>query len=76
MSSKIVIPDEQIRKMAEDQKQLDLNYVQRIRQHFSNLNFSGIHVELKIKGLEELESKPLEVYEKEIRERFNNLFSS
>ena len=61
--------------MAEDQKQLDLKYVQQIRQNFSNLNPSGIRVELTVKGLEELESKPLEAYEKEIRERLANLFS-
>ena len=74
MQTVFSISDEEIRKMAKEQKQLDLEQVKRIRQRFSNLKSHGSHVEIQITGLEELESKPLEEYEKDIRERFSQLF--
>ena len=66
----LTISDEKIRKMAKEQKQLDIEHAKQIRQHLSNLKFSGT----QITGFEELESKPLEEYEKDIRERFSQLF--
>ena len=68
------ISDEEIRKMAKEQKQLDLEHAKQIRQHFSNLKFPGAHAEIRITGLAELESKPLEAYDKDIRERVSQLF--
>ena len=68
------ISDEEIRKMAKEQKQLDIEQAKKIRQRFSNLKFSDAHAEIQITGLEELESKPLEEYEKDIRERFSQRF--
>ena len=59
------ISDEGIRKIAKAQKQLDIEQAKQIRQRFS---------EIQITGLEELESKPLEEYEKDIRERFSQCF--
>ena len=70
----LTIPDEEIRKMAKAQKQLDIEQAKQIRQRFSNLKFSGAHAEIQSTGLEELESKPLEEYQKDIRERFPNSF--
>ncbi len=66
----LTISDEEIRKMAKEQKQLDIEQAKQIRQRFSNLKFSGV----QITGLDELESKPLEEYEKDIRERLSQLF--
>ena len=60
------ISDKEIRKMAKARKHLDLEQAKQIRQRFS---------EIQITGLEALESKPLEAYEKDIRERFSQLFS-
>lgn len=70
----LIISDEEIRKMAKAQKQLDIEQAKQIRKHFSNLKFSGVHAEIQITGLEKLESKPLEEYEKDIRERLSQLF--
>ena len=69
------ISDEEIRKMAKEQKQLDIERAKQIRQNFSNLKFPGARAEIQITGLEELESKPLEEYEKDIREQFSQRFS-
>ena len=68
------ISDEEIRKMAKAEKQRDIEQAKQMRQHFSNLKFPGAHAGIQITGLEELESKPLEEYEKDIRERFSQLF--
>lgn len=70
----LIISDEEIRKMAKAQKQLDIEQAKQIRQRFSNLKPPGTHADIQITGLEELESKPLEEYEKDIRERFSQLF--
>ena len=72
----LTISDEEIRKMAKAHKQLDIEQAKQIRQRRSNLKFPGAHAEIQITGLEELESKPLEEYEKDIRERFSQLFPS
>ena len=58
------ISDEEIRKIAKERKQLDIEQAKQIRQRS----------EIQITGVEELESKPLEEYEKDIRERFSQLF--
>ena len=68
------ISDEEIRKMAKKQKQLDIEQAKQIRRSFSNLKFPGARAEIQIAGLEELESKPLEEYEKDIREQLSQLF--
>ena len=71
----LIISDKEIRKRAKAEKQLDIEQAKQIRQHLSNLKFPGAHVEIQITELEEWESKPLEEYEKDIRERFSQLFS-
>ena len=63
------ISDEEIRKRAKALKQLDIEQAKQVRQHFNKT-----HAEIPITRLEELESKPLEEYEKDIRERFSQLF--
>lgn len=66
---KLSISDEEIRGIAESQKQLDVRLAQQIRQKLSSLNFGGASVQIQIQGLERLESKPIEEYEAAIRER-------
>ncbi|MYB96902.1 hypothetical protein F4054_05605 [Candidatus Poribacteria bacterium] len=65
MLDKLRISDEQVRKIAKRQKQEkqdDLDYIQKLQR-------------VRITGLEELASKPLEEYEKAIRKRLSSLFS-
>lgn len=67
--------DEEIRKMAIEAKQRDIEQakqyrvelVKQMRENFSHLNFRGARVDLQIRV--PVESKPLEEYEKEIREQ-------
>ena len=61
------ISDEEIRKRAKEQKQLDIEQAKQIRQRFSNLKFP-------VTEFKELESKPLGEYEKDIREQFSQRF--
>ena len=68
------ISDAEIRKLAKAEKQLDIEQAKQIRQRLSHLKFPGAHAEIQITGLEALESKPLEEYEKDIRERFSQRF--
>ena len=65
------IPDEEIRKMAKENKERDIEQAKQYREIFSNL-IPG--ADIQITGLEDLESKPLEEYEKEIREQLSRLF--
>ena len=64
--------DEEIRKKAIEAKQRDIelakqDLVEQRREIFSILNFPGASVDLQIRA--RVESKPLEEYEKEIREQ-------
>ena len=58
-----------IRELAEEQKQSDVEQAEKLRQYFSN---QGIHV--RVTGLEEFASKPVEEYEDSIREHLLELF--
>ena len=73
-SVKLSISDEEIRRIAELGKQLDIEQAKQIRQNFSNLKFGSASVQVQIHGLEELESKPIEEYEESIRKRLSQIF--
>ena len=66
------ISDEEISKMAKEAKQRDIERAKQIRENFSDQNFPSASTVIKILGIEE--SKPLEEYEKEIREQLPRLF--
>ena len=77
MSNKISISDEQVRRIAKRQKQDDINDIQKFqRDSISIIRQELPAAHIRITGLEELASKPLEEYEKDIRKHFSSLFSN
>ncbi len=75
MSAKLAISNKEVRRIAETQRKLDVQRAHEIRQHFTNIKFPGATAHVKITGLEELESKSIEEYEKDARERISSVFS-
>lgn len=59
-----MISDEKIREIAKGLRELELNYAKNIQQDLSDL-IPGAHIKVQITG----SVKPLEEYEKNIREQ-------
>ena len=75
MSAKLTFSNKEVKRLAEAQRKLKIQHAQAIRQHFTNTNFPGA-TQVKITGLEELESKSIEEYEKLVREHISSIFSN
>ena len=76
MSAKLFISNKEVRRIAEAQRKLDAQRAHEIRQHFTNIKFPVATARVEITGLEELESKSIQEYEKHAREHISNVFSN
>jgi len=69
-TNKIRPSDEAIRKLAEERKQADDEYIKKLQQIFRSI--PGVNVQ--VSGLDTLASKPIEEYEESIRKQIDSLF--